>query len=88
MDKMKFRREWLGLTQEEILDPERAIVDPHFHFFVETELISNYRLEDFQRDTTGHNIRHAVFVECHANAPYGALAQSKHQEWHVLNVTS
>ena len=32
---MAFRPDWLSLTQEEAIDPERPIIDPHFHFFEE-----------------------------------------------------
>jgi len=64
MDGLVVRENWLSLTHEEILDPERPIVDPHFHFFLESELFPNYQLADLQRDTKGHRIEQAVYMEC------------------------
>ena len=46
MEGLVLREDWLGRTKEEILEPERPIVDPHFHFFVENELFPNYQLAD------------------------------------------
>ena len=44
MAGLELREDWLSQTREEILEPERAIVDPHFHFFAENEIFPNYRL--------------------------------------------
>ena len=30
---MAFRPNWLSLTQEEAIDPERPIIDPHHHLW-------------------------------------------------------
>jgi predicted TIM-barrel fold metal-dependent hydrolase len=60
----ELRPEWLGLVQEEILEPDRPIVDPHHHFFTETKLFPNYRIEDLWADTATHNVENTVFVQC------------------------
>lgn len=64
MEGLVLREDWLARTKEEILEPERAIVDPHFHFFAENEVFPNYRLADLQRDASGHGVQQAVFMEC------------------------
>jgi L-fuconolactonase len=52
-----------GAPQEEVLDPERPIVDPHHHLW---DFAANpYLLEQLHEDTgSGHNVTHTVFVEC------------------------
>ncbi len=58
--------EWLDLTKEEIIDPERPIIDPHHHLWRRAGG-NNYLLENLRKDTgSGHNIVKTVFVECHA----------------------
>ncbi len=64
MGGLSLREDWLARTQEPILEPDRRIVDPHFHFFVENETFPSYRLEDLQRDTRGHDVEYAVYMEC------------------------
>jgi predicted TIM-barrel fold metal-dependent hydrolase len=61
---LALRDDWLALTSEDVLEPERVIVDPHFHFFVENELFPRYEMADLQRDMSGHGVRQAVFMEC------------------------
>lgn len=57
-------RAWLDQVQEEIIDPERPIVDPHHHLWRERG-IPAYLLDDLWADTdSGHNIEKTVFVEC------------------------
>jgi predicted TIM-barrel fold metal-dependent hydrolase len=58
------REDWLASVDEEVIDPERRIVDPHHHFFVETELFPHYRLEDLWADTATHNVVQTVFAQC------------------------
>ena len=60
----ELRPEWLGLVEEEILEPERRIVDPHHHFFTQTQAFPHYRLEDLWADTSTHNVEQTVFVQC------------------------
>ena len=55
------RAEWLETVREEIIEPERRIVDPHHHMWIESGL-PRYLLEDLWRDTgSGHNIEKTVF---------------------------
>jgi predicted TIM-barrel fold metal-dependent hydrolase len=65
-DRAAIQRAWLAQVQEEIVDPERRIVDPHHHLWRERELPA-YLLEDLWADTgSGHRIEKTVFVECGA----------------------
>ncbi len=58
--------EWLHQVTEEILEPERPIVDPHHHLWERPG--SNYVLKDLWADTgSGHNIIKTVFIECRAS---------------------
>ncbi|MFU8817268.1 MAG: amidohydrolase family protein, partial [Pseudomonadales bacterium] len=58
-------REWLDLTQEPIIDPDRPIVDPHHHLWRRPG--NEYLLDDLWEDTgSGHRIDKTVFVECGA----------------------
>jgi predicted TIM-barrel fold metal-dependent hydrolase len=58
--------EWLAQVQEEIIDPDRPIIDPHHHLWRERRG-RNYLLEDLWVDTgSGHNIVKTVFIECRA----------------------
>ncbi len=60
------QRAWLDLVQEDILDPERPIVDPHHHLWRHPGL-PEYLLEDLWADTgSGHNVGKTVFMECGA----------------------
>jgi len=60
------QRAWLDLVQEDILDPERPIVDPHHHLWRHPG-IPEYLLEDLWADTgSGHHIVKTVFMECGA----------------------
>ena len=56
--------DWLTLVQEEILEPERPIVDPHHHLWHHPGL-PVYEMENLWIDTqNGHNIEKTVFMEC------------------------
>ena len=59
--------DWLGLTQEEILEPELPICDPHHHLWDKrTERIpyQRYLLPELLADVNqGHNVRSTVFIE-------------------------
>ena len=56
---------WLALTQEEILEPELPICDPHHHLWDRPD--QRYLLPDFLADTgSGHRIESTVFLECGA----------------------
>ena len=51
---------WLAQVAEEIVDPNRPIVDAHHHMWRD-----RYELEDLWADTeSGHNVIKTVFIEC------------------------
>ena len=57
---------WLQSYAEEIIDPQREIIDPHHHLWLHPGL-EPYLLEDLWSDTnSGHNIIKTVFIECGA----------------------
>jgi L-fuconolactonase len=57
------RPEWLALRQEEILEPELPIVDPHHHL-VDRANTGRYLLPELLADTgSGHNITATVYLE-------------------------
>ncbi len=57
--------EWLKLVEEEIIDAERPIIDPHHHLWKRAG--GSYLVDNLWEDTgSGHNIVKTVFVECHA----------------------
>lgn len=63
-------QEWLAQVNEEIIDPERPIVDPHHHLWTTHFWTKGapYLLEDLWADTqSGHNIQKTVFVQCGAS---------------------
>ncbi|MCC7366496.1 MAG: amidohydrolase family protein [Dehalococcoidia bacterium] len=55
---------WLALTQEEAIEPDLPIVDPHHHLWDRPG--NRYVLQDLAADVSGHNVRQTVFVECGA----------------------
>ena len=58
--------EWLDLVREEIVDPDRPIIDPHHHLW-HNSLGGAYLVDNLWQDTgSGHNVVKTVFVECHA----------------------
>lgn len=54
--------EWLALVDEEALEPELPIIDPHHHFWERASW--RYLLDELVADTAAHNIRQTVFIEC------------------------
>ncbi|CAB1078586.1 amidohydrolase [Alkalispirochaeta odontotermitis] len=57
-------RQWLDQVQEDIIDPEREIVDPHHHLWRRKRWFT-YLPEDFWTDTgSGHNVTKTVYVQC------------------------
>lgn len=57
--------EWFAQVNEPILEPDRAIVDPHHHLWRTKG--SEYVLDQLWADTcSGHKITKTVFVECGA----------------------
>lgn len=56
---------WLAKTQEEILEPDLPICDPHHHLWDRAD--HTYLLPQFLADAAGgHNIECTVFAECGA----------------------
>jgi len=58
---------WLDQVSEEVLDPDRPIIDPHHHLWRRDD-IGDYVVADLHADTgSGHRIERTVFVECGAS---------------------
>ena len=61
--------DWLALTEEEALEPDLPICDPHHHLwdarsgFVQPRYLIDEFLEDL---ASGHNVVSTVFIECGA----------------------
>jgi len=55
--------EWLNRVDEEILEPDRRIIDPHHHIY---DLDNRrYLLADFMADIgSGHRVERTVYVQC------------------------
>lgn len=57
---------WLAQVQEEIIEPERPIIDPHHHLW-KKRFNRDYLLAELAADTgSGHNIVKTMFMECRA----------------------
>src|ERR1700681_2805476 len=57
------REDWLAQRKEEILDPNRPIVDPHHHLWDRGG--QRYMIEEMAADiATGHNLIATVYVDC------------------------
>jgi|TARA_Y100000310_G_scaffold343800_1_gene453109 predicted TIM-barrel fold metal-dependent hydrolase len=60
--------EWLASVTEEIIEPERPIVDTHHHLWKTPSMWGTYVLDDLWADTgSGHNIEKTVFIDCHSS---------------------
>src|SRR4051812_45575358 len=60
-----FDAAWLAKVQEDILDPEIAIIDTHHHLF---SWPVHYLLPELMADLgSGHKVLATVHVEAHAN---------------------
>ena len=58
---------WYAQVAEEIIEPERPIIDPHHHLWPANQWTGGvpYLLEQFWADTgSGHHIEKTVFIEC------------------------
>ncbi len=63
---------WLATLDEEVLDPELPIIDPHHHLWVRNGY--TYLMPELASDlASGHNVVATVYAECHsmyrANGP-------------------
>ena len=57
------RPDWLALHTEEVIDPQRPIVDPHHHLWDRGG--QRYLIEEMTDDiASGHNIVATVYVDC------------------------
>ncbi len=55
---------WLAQVEEEILEPEREIIDPHHHLWPDM-MGDVYNVDELAVDTgAGHNVVGTVFMEC------------------------
>lgn len=82
--EIAFREAWLASVEEEILEPERPIVDPHHHFFDTVEMFPSYDLEALWADTSSHNVEQTVYIECtehYRENASEALAPVGETEW-------
>ena len=58
--------EWLAQVQEDVIEPDLPIIDPHHHLWRHPG-IDPYLIENLWDDTSsGHNVVKTVFVECFA----------------------
>ena len=56
---------WLSSLQEDVLEPELPIIDPHHHLWVRSGY--TYLMPEFAADlASGHNIVATIFAECHS----------------------
>lgn len=56
---------WLGLLEEEVLESDLSIIDPHHHLWVRNGY--TYLLPELAADLdSGHNIIGTVYAECHS----------------------
>lgn len=58
---------WLGQIQEDPIDPDLPICDPHHHLWDHRSgsMPERYLLDDFLADAnSGHNVVSSVFIEC------------------------
>lgn len=57
---------WHALRQEEIIEPERAIIDPHHHLW-RNGFGFDYMTDEFLADThSGHRVLKSVYIEARA----------------------
>ena len=58
------RPDWLALVQEEIIEPELPIIDPHHHFWHDRPS-GRYMPEQLAADlASGHRVTATVFLQC------------------------
>lgn len=56
------RAEWLARVEEEIIEPERPIIDPHHHLW---DRLGGYLTDELMADlASGHNVTATVFIQC------------------------
>ena len=67
-EKHKRYYDWLAQVQEDIIDPQLPIIDPHHHLWNGDNQLAGsfpYLIENLNEDTfSGHNIVGTIFMEC------------------------
>ena len=68
---------WIAQVEEEALEPDLPICDPHHHLWLDAGHTGwPYTLDDLHADTgSGHNVVRTVFLECHAQYRENGPAQ-------------
>jgi len=69
------QREWLNLTSEEVVDPQREIIDPHHHLWRRSSL-PTYVLDDLWGDAVNTAARmesHGIPNRIHLSSDTAAL---------------
>jgi len=57
--------DWLGKLEEDVLEPDLPIVDPHHHLWLRSDY--TYLMPELAADlASGHNVISTVFAECHS----------------------
>lgn len=73
MNVISENKKWLSQIDEEIIEPDQRIIDPHHHLWHKTsdtakarrKRDNQYLLDDLWLDTSsGHNVTDTVFIEC------------------------
>ena len=65
VDLLQEQHSWQDQVTEDIIDPNREIVDPHHHLWDRPG--HRYELAELWTDTgSGHNVVQTVFLQCHA----------------------
>ena len=67
---------WLATLQEEVLEPELPIIDPHHHLWVRNGY--TYLMPELASDlASGHNIVATVYAECHSMYRSGGAEEQR-----------
>ena len=92
MSSIKETTRWLSQVQEEIIEPDQRIIDPHHHLWNKTTSLSensrrreySYLLEDLWLDTSsGHNVTDTIFIESsegfwnHSNSNFNPVGETE-----------
>jgi predicted TIM-barrel fold metal-dependent hydrolase len=63
-DPLQERSDWQARRQEEVIDPNQPIIDPHHHVW---DRDSRYLLDELLDDLdSGHDVRSSVFLQCNS----------------------
>lgn len=60
----RIRQDWLNQVREDVIEPERPIIDPHHHLW-HNRPQGRYLIDELAQDlNSGHNIVATVFMQC------------------------